>query len=222
MESYATEEQQVEAIKSWWKSNGNAVIFGTVLGLAGLVGFRYYNDSNAEAQEAVSAGYDDIAAQLAEQGLGAKEATQAFIDSNAGNAYASLTALQFAAEAVKDADYVEAEKQLSWVVKNSNEATIIPIAGLRLARVQAEQGNFDAALATLETITLESFSGKVAEVKGDIFVQQNKPVEARVAYQAALGSTDANVQLLQLKLDDLAVAPVADDLEAEIAGEINE
>ncbi|PAR85254.1 YfgM family protein, partial [Vibrio cholerae] len=44
MELYDTEEQQVEAIKDWWKENGKAVIFGAVIGLGGLFGWRYYQD----------------------------------------------------------------------------------------------------------------------------------------------------------------------------------
>jgi len=219
VEGYATEEQQVEALKSWWKSNGNAVIFGTVLGLAGLVGFRYYQDSSLASQEATSAAYDKVATQLTEQGIAAKADTQAFIDANSGNSYATLTALQVAAEAVKAADYAEAEKQLNWVATHSSEASIVPIAQLRLARVEAQQAKFTAALATLEKITLETFAGKVAEVKGDIYLQQGDRGAARSAYETAIASTDANIQLLQLKIDDLAVAAVADDLDAEIAGE---
>jgi len=221
VEGYATEEQQVEALKSWWKSNGNAVIFGTVLGLAGLVGFRYYQDSSLASQEATSAAYDKVATQLTEQGIAAKADTQAFIDANSGNSYATLTALQVAAEAVKAADYAEAEKQLNWVATHSSEASIVPIAQLRLARVEAQQAKFTAALATLEKITLETFAGKVAEVKGDIYLQQGDRGAARSAYETAIASTDANIQLLQLKIDDLAVATVADDLDAEIAGEVD-
>ncbi|MGU3844696.1 YfgM family protein, partial [Vibrio diabolicus] len=44
MELYDTEEQQVEAIKDWWKENGKAVIIGAVVGLGGLFGWRYYQD----------------------------------------------------------------------------------------------------------------------------------------------------------------------------------
>ena len=38
MNDYATEEQQVEAIKSWWQENGKAVVLGAVIGLGGLWG----------------------------------------------------------------------------------------------------------------------------------------------------------------------------------------
>lgn len=222
MEGYATEEQQVEALKSWWKSNGNAVIFGTVLGLAGLVGFRYYNANQLTSQEELSAAYDTVVTELSENGLAAKATTQTFIDANSGNAYATLTALQLAAEAVKKQDFAEAETQLSWVATNSNQASILPIAKLRLARVQAQLANFDDALATLDKITLDTFASKKAEVQGDIYVQQGDLNAARSAYETALAGIGANTQLLQLKLDDLAVVDVADDLDAAIAGELNE
>jgi len=37
---YATEEQQVEAIKNWWKENAKSVIGGILIGLAVLFGGR--------------------------------------------------------------------------------------------------------------------------------------------------------------------------------------
>ena len=50
MELYDSEEQQVEAIKDWWKENGKAVVLGVVVGLGGLFGWRYYQDSVVQAQ----------------------------------------------------------------------------------------------------------------------------------------------------------------------------
>ena len=43
MEQFATEEQQVEAIKRFWKEHGTAIIVGAALGLGGLWGWRYYS-----------------------------------------------------------------------------------------------------------------------------------------------------------------------------------
>lgn len=37
MEQFATEEQQVEAIKRFWSEHGTSLIVGAVLGLAGLL-----------------------------------------------------------------------------------------------------------------------------------------------------------------------------------------
>ncbi len=43
MAEYETEEQQVEALKEWWKQNGLAIIGGAVLGIAALLGWRGWN-----------------------------------------------------------------------------------------------------------------------------------------------------------------------------------
>ena len=64
MEHYETEEQQVEAIKRFWKENGTAIIVGAVLGLGGLWGWRYYNDEQIAAKEQASAAFESQTAAL--------------------------------------------------------------------------------------------------------------------------------------------------------------
>ena len=54
VEQFATEEQQVEAIKRFWKENGVAIIIGAALGLSALWGWRYYSESQIIAKEAAS------------------------------------------------------------------------------------------------------------------------------------------------------------------------
>ena len=44
MDIHRTEEEQVEAIKTWWKANGTSVIVGVVLGVAVIFGVRYWFD----------------------------------------------------------------------------------------------------------------------------------------------------------------------------------
>lgn len=48
MNMQLTEEEQVEALKKWWKENGTAVIVGVVIGISAVVGFwkwREYRDA---------------------------------------------------------------------------------------------------------------------------------------------------------------------------------
>ena len=50
MADYETEEQQVEALKEWWKENGIAVVSGAILGIAALGGWRgwsWYQEKQA-------------------------------------------------------------------------------------------------------------------------------------------------------------------------------
>ena len=72
MELYDTEEQQVEAIKDWWKENGKAVIIGAVVGLGGLFGWRYYQDSVIQASEAASQSYTTVMNALQTKGADAQ------------------------------------------------------------------------------------------------------------------------------------------------------
>ncbi len=49
MEIYNNEEQQVEAIKRFWKQNGTSILAGIAIGLAGLYGFRVLSGQSTGA-----------------------------------------------------------------------------------------------------------------------------------------------------------------------------
>ncbi len=208
MEVYTTEEQQVEVIKSWWKENGTSVIAGTVIGLVGLFGWRYYNEHQQNSQEAASQAYNEMAAQLAKGDAAGFEQAQSFISAHKGDSYAELAALQLAAAAVKAGKLDLAAEQLTQVATSGDES-IRPIAALRLARVLNDQGKADEALAQLGKINNDAFKAQVAEVRGDVLLKQGKAEEARDAYQAAAdaGGLQGSAEL-KLKMDDLALPAV--------------
>ncbi len=208
MEVYTTEEQQVEVIKNWWKENGTSVIAGTVIGLVGLFGWRYYNEHQQTTQEAASQAYNEMSAQLAKGDAAGFEQAQSFISAHKGDSYAELAALQLAAAAVKVDKLDLAAEQLTQVATSGDES-IRPIAALRLARVLNDQGKADEALAQLGKINNDAFKAQVAEVRGDILQKQGKSEEARDAYQAAAdaGGLQSSAEL-KLKMDDLALPAV--------------
>ncbi|MGN4980972.1 YfgM family protein [Aeromonas dhakensis] len=208
MEVYTTEEQQVEVIKNWWKENGTSVIAGTVIGLVGLFGWRYYNEHQQTTQEAASQAYNEMSAQLAKGDAAGFEQAQSFISAHKGDSYAELAALQLAAVAVKADKLDLAAEQLTQVATSGDES-IRPIAALRLARVLNDQGKADEALAQLGKINNDAFKAQVAEVRGDILQKQGKSEEARDAYQAAAdaGGLQSSAEL-KLKMDDLALPAV--------------
>ena len=124
MEHYETEEQQVEAIKRFWKENGTAIIVGAVLGLGGLWGWRYYNDEQIAAKEQASAAFESQTAALLAEDANFGQAKQ-YIDENSDTGYALLMAFQLAQQAIDRKDLSEAEKQLEFAAANSqNEAVI--------------------------------------------------------------------------------------------------
>ncbi|BCK21699.1 tetratricopeptide repeat protein [Vibrio cholerae] len=203
MELYDTEEQQVEAIKDWWKENGKAVIFGAVIGLGGLFGWRYYQDSVVAEQEAASQSYSKAMDALQAKGIESEGTIQTFIDANKETEYAVLAAMQLAKAQVEAGQLDEALAQLEWAKGATKDAALKPLLTFRVARLQAEQGQFDDALTQLTSIQEKSWAGRVAELRGDILMRKGDSAAAYAAYTEAQQAEDVS-QTLQMKLDDLA------------------
>jgi predicted negative regulator of RcsB-dependent stress response len=206
VEIYSSEEQQVEAIKRFWQEYGKAILGGVVLGLAALYGFRFYQAEQRNTAEAASVKFSQLveqrdAASASEDWLAQ---AQGFIAASKGDNYAVLAALLAAKDAVALQQYDKAAEQLNWVLANAKEPAVLAVTQLRLARLQREQGNVEAALATLGNTVPQSFVSLQAELKGDVLVQADKLAEAKAAYQLALDTAGQNKQLLQIKLDELA------------------
>ncbi|EHH2560863.1 YfgM family protein [Vibrio parahaemolyticus] len=203
MELYDTEEQQVEAIKDWWKENGKAVIIGAVVGLGGLFGWRYYQDTVIQASETASQSYTTAMNTLQEKGVDAQSDVQAFIESNEVKEYSVLAALQLAKAQVEAKDFAAALEQLKWAQSNTKDAALSPLISYRIARIETEMGNFDAANTELGKVTDTAWAGRIAELRGDIALRQGDKDAAYVVYTEAQQAADAS-PTLQMKLDDLA------------------
>lgn len=204
MEQYETEEQQIEAIKRFWKENGVALVVGALLGLGGLLGWRYYNDSQIAAKEQASFAYEKASEELVKGESGFSQA-KTFIDTHSDTGYAMLMALELAQQAIERKDLSEAAKQLEFVAVNADLSAVQAVAQLRLARVQIEQGELDLALSSADKVTDQAFKGQSEEIKGDVYLAQQLFDKARAAYSAALESNQRD-QVLKMKLDNLAIA----------------
>ncbi|CCN82267.1 putative TPR repeat protein [Vibrio nigripulchritudo SFn27] len=203
MELYDTEEQQVEAIKEWWKENGKAVIVGAVVGLGGIFGWRFYQDSQADAQNAASLAYDGVLKQIQTSGAESSSDALAFIEANKDSQYSVLAALQLAKAFVEAGELDKALEQLSWAKTNTKDESIVSLLTVREARVLAEQEKFDDALTKLDSVKEAGWAGRIAELRGDILLRQGNTESAYAAYSEAQQQSDTS-QALQMKLDDLA------------------
>ncbi|MFT7411859.1 MAG: putative negative regulator of RcsB-dependent stress response [Paraglaciecola sp.] len=204
MEQYETEEQQVEAIKRFWKENGLALVIGALLGFGGLLGWRYYNDSQIEAKEQASFAYEKVFEELLKGEVGFSQANT-FIENHSDTGYAMLMALEMAQQSIERKDLSEAAKQLEFVTNNAKLSAIKSVAQVRLARIQIEQGKLELALASADQVTDLAFKGQSQEIKGDIYQAQQLFDKARAAYSAAL-ETNKRDRILKMKLDNLAIA----------------
>ncbi|MBN7818799.1 YfgM family protein [Bowmanella yangjiangensis] len=207
MEIYTTEEQQVEAIKKFWKDNGTAIILGAVIGLGGLWGWRYYNEQRIAGMDQASGQYQQVMQGLESDDQGFSKALD-YVNTHSDNNYALLTAMQLANKAVTRDDLSEAAKQLKFAAEKSSVPAITAIANLRLARVHVQLEQYPEALAVLDAIGADNYQGQVQELRGDVFVKQGNLDKARAAYSAAMEIHSGN-NLIKMKLDNLpAVASV--------------
>jgi predicted negative regulator of RcsB-dependent stress response len=202
---YQTEEQQVEAIKGFWKENGTAVIAGLVLGFAGFIGFNYYKDAQLANEVETSDAYQTVMESAGKNEKLFSTSANKFITENKDSSYVSLTAFALAKEAATHKDWPQVAKHLTTAIESATNQGVKAIASVRLARVQIQLEQYTEALATLSVTLPESFKGAVEETKGDAYFKQGKTELARNAYQVALDvEGQSNNSALQMKFNDLA------------------
>jgi predicted negative regulator of RcsB-dependent stress response len=209
VETYQTEDEQVQAIKDWWKENGRSVIAGLIIGIAAIAGYRYWSHYQTTQSEQASMIYAQVITSAANaDNEKAFEQGQNLITNYSGTPYASLAALTLSKLALDKSDYTTAAAQLRWIVDNSGDAGLQHIARLRLARVVAAENKPDLALSLLNESDTSGFTTLYQETRGDILLQQGKVEEAAAEYNQALTDLEMNPQrrrILEMKLNDLAV-----------------
>lgn len=200
MESYRTEEEQVEALRNWWKENGRSTIVGIVLALGLGFGWQAWQQSREQAAENASLLYQQMLEQLGAQlspgeaatdSDKAKEIAEQIKEAYRGSVYAQFAALHLARLAVNEGRLDAAEQELRWVLSMASSGDDVhQLAQLRLARVVAAQGDPEGALAMLEGARTELVAS-YALTRGDILMAQGREDDARIAYETAVAALEA-------------------------------
>lgn len=201
------EQEDLDRLKSWWKTYGNSIFLGVLLGVGFLVGFRYWTQ-HTEQQRHSAAGlyermFEDIHAKKSGQ---ARETGESLIREYSATPYAGMASLMLARMDFEAGDVAKARERLQWVLENADDAAVMHAARLRLARILLGNGEKDAALALLSVKERAGFEAEYEELKGDIFVAQGQRDAARSAYREALRLLPAGssyVPMLNLKIDDM-------------------
>jgi len=213
VEIYDTEEEQVEALKRWWKENGQSTIAGLVVGIALILGWNYWQDYKKDQVLQASALYDQLMKAVND---GNKESA----DKLAGQIqeqfdatpYAGYSGLLQAKVKVEQGDMAAAKQILEKVAGDSNKE-LSNIAKLRLVRLMLSTGEYEQGLkliAEVDPATTSSFSGNYDELVGDLYVALDRLDEARTSYQRAL-SGGYQSPFLQAKINDLTAPEIVEN-----------
>ena len=212
MEVYSTEEEQIAAIKKWWKDNWLSLFGGVLIGIGILVGGKYWLDSKSFHAASASVEYEAMIQSLARDEVEeASNRAATLLGQYADTPYAGLAALTMAKIKTDKDDLATAKSHLRWAMDNVQQNEIKLEAQIRLARVLLAEQKYDEALQQINSINLPPYKVTVEELKGDIYVAKGNTENARTAYSLALAELDQSESnasprmrnFLQMKLDDL-------------------
>jgi len=214
VETYRSEEEQIEALKRWWDENGRSTIVAVIVALAlgfGWQGWQKYRDDQAVD---ASNRYQSLLQSLSTSDEAAAEDTASGLKLDyAGSIYAQFAALHLARMHVIKGELPAAETELRWVLAHAEPGSeTAQIAQLRLARVLAASGDFKQALGVLDAADPGSFSAAYQMARGDILLMQEDREGAKEAYSTALmeassSGEQVNISLLREKLKSLSPQP---------------
>jgi predicted negative regulator of RcsB-dependent stress response len=204
-EEYMTDDEQLEIVKRNIREYGVWIVGGVILGVAGLMGWRYYESyQNTQALAAAGKFGEMTTAIQAHDFAKSRGIADGLIKDFPNSPYADQAQLALAGIAVDGGKSADAVAPLTLVMTNAKDMDLRQIARLRLARVYIDQGKPDDAIKLLAEGTPGGFAGRYHEVRGDALNAKKDTAGAIAEYKAALSANDAgDGSLLELKITDL-------------------
>lgn len=203
----SNENEDLEALKIWWNEYGRTVVVGVVFAVFTIGGWNFWDQyQTKQAEEASSIyyqmieNYEELESSMLPQNranpqsenpdklvkLGAfQQSVKNLKDQYSDSEYAHYARLMAAKYYVLEQDLDAAEAELRDVLQHSPNKNLELLTTLRLARVLAESGKMEEALKLTFIQSLGSYQAAFLEVRGDIYLKQDKPQEALDAYSQA-------------------------------------
>ena len=204
------EQEQLDALKQFWKQYGTLIITLAFLALAtfaGVKGWNYYQRGQSEQASVLFGKLEEAVRKndIAQTGsLGAE-----IVDKYGSTAYGPMAALLLAKTSYDNGDPAAAVTRLLMAIDKARDDETAALARLRLAGIRLDEKKYDEALALLDAKHGQAFAPLYADLRGDVLAAQGKPAEARAAYKRALekGLPNSNYRnVVQIKLDALGPA----------------
>ncbi len=192
------EHEQGERVRSWLRKNGVSLIGGVALGLAAILGWRWWQQQHSQGLAEANGRYQLVVKDIQSKQLDKAAKDIAALDAGKGSVYSDLAALQLAKAQVDAGKNDEAIKTLQAVPAEGQFKLIV---NQRLAQLLLDGGKADEAIKLLA----DAQDSTSLEIRGDALSVLGKRDEAREAYSKALASLDEAApqrRVLETKLVD--------------------
>jgi len=206
-----SEAEQYERAKDWIRTNGLWIVAGVAIGAMSLWGWRWYQERRVTQAENAAVRYEEMLDAFARS-----DRTRGMMivdDLNrdySWTPYAPMATLMAARFQVEANELDKATASLKSVMDNAPDDEMRLIARVRLARVQATQGKYDEALATLKIDKPGDFDTRIADARGDVLLAKGDRAGALKEYLSARSGENKgrlDLELLDLKIRDLGGTP---------------
>ncbi|MBJ2108448.1 YfgM family protein [Proteus terrae] len=205
MEVYSTENEQVDAIKQFFKNYGLTIVLAAVIGFGGVFGWKYWQSHQTNRLQESADAFATVSEALAKPTPENIALAEKFV-TDTNDIYGALASLELAQIAIDANDLVNGERHLTNAVAKVKNDAFADMLNLRLARVQLALDKTDVALVSLEQVKGKAWNGMKNYIRGDVLAKKGDNAGATTGYRSALTDENAGAirSLVELKLNNLS------------------
>ena len=208
MSVYMTEDEQMDAIKSWWKRYNSIIIVLFSLILLAISGVRYWNWHEEKVTQQASNTYEHLMMAFSNHdNKGVRGFAKQLTTEYGKSVYADAARLTLARLYVVNEKYPEARAQLEYVITHAKVNAMQQVARVRLARLLAADKSYPQALEELAEVDDAAYTPLVNELKGDIYAATGRYEQAFSFYRSATEEVQKKGMgnpFLEMKVNELA------------------
>lgn len=181
------EHEQSERVRSWLRENGVSILMGVALALAGIFGWRQWQDYQSGQAMLANEYYAAIQQELdAGSTEAAAEQFAAMREGVGEHAYVALSGMLVASAWAEAGEVEKAGEIYSTLLDSGKWDSLTPLMRLRLALLEIAGDRGDAALALLQGDPPAGYEGLWLETRGDVLFDMDRFEAAADAYAAAV------------------------------------
>ena len=199
-----TEEQQFEEAKNWFKENSTPILLAIFVFATASFGWNFWKNHQAESAIQASISYQATIEAYEQDPVKNQPLVAKFLEEEKGTNYAIFMQLEEAKNDVAKADFATAKSRLEVALNEAKDPSLQAIIRFRLAAVNFQLKEFDAALAQLDQVKDKAWQARKQLFAADVLAAKGDKEAAKSAYEQIKAKTSGQErELIELKINNL-------------------